>query len=180
MQTTPDCQKLWIYYPGKKKRTIVVMHPAISKNLEPHFAAMNRCTILKSRQAQIPFARSFAVEPSTVIPRCHKNLLYVSAGIMIRGGLHLPNFSENPNNVRKWVGGVNACSDWKCLTLDNFGQFSKVQWLSRSVLLEVKNLCLLSISRSFLLLEAHGRRGLCRFAAVSMNFQNLYDFAQIW
>ena len=77
-----------------------------------------------------------------------------------RGGLQLPNFSENPNNVRKWVGGVNACSDWKCLTLDNFGQFSKVQWLSRSVLLEVKNLCLLSISRSVLLLEARGRWGL--------------------
>ena len=56
----------------------------------------------------------------------------------LRGGLQLPNFSENPNNVRKWVGGVNACSDWKCPTLDNFGQFSKVQWLSRSVLLEVK------------------------------------------
>ena len=29
----------------------------------------------------------------------------------VRGGLQLPNFSENPNNVRKWVGGVNACSD---------------------------------------------------------------------
>ena len=29
----------------------------------------------------------------------------------LRGGLQLPNFSENPNNVRKWVGGVNACSD---------------------------------------------------------------------
>ena len=39
----------------------------------------------------------------------------------LRGGLQLPNFSENPNNVRKWVGGVNACSDWKCPTLDNFG-----------------------------------------------------------
>ena len=43
---------------------------------------------------------------------------------VLRGGLQLPNFSENPNNVRKWVGGVNACSDWKCLTLDNFGQIS--------------------------------------------------------
>ena len=40
---------------------------------------------------------------------------------LLRGGLQLPNFSENPNNVRKWVGGVNACSDWKCPTLDNFG-----------------------------------------------------------
>ena len=29
----------------------------------------------------------------------------------VRGGLKLPNSSENPNNVRKWVGGVNACSD---------------------------------------------------------------------
>ena len=29
----------------------------------------------------------------------------------LRGGLQLPDFSENPNNVRKWVGGVNACSD---------------------------------------------------------------------
>ena len=68
----------------------------------------------------------------------------------IRGGRQLPNFSENPNNVWKWAGGLNACSDWKCPTLDNFGSFSKVQWLSRSVLLEERQLCILSISRSLL------------------------------
>ena len=44
----------------------------------------------------------------------HKNdLLYKhqSGFLRIRGGLQLPNISENPNTVRKWVGGVNACSD---------------------------------------------------------------------
>ena len=40
--------------------------------------------------------------------------------VCIKGGLQLPNFSENLNNVQKWVGGVNACLDWKCPALDNF------------------------------------------------------------
>ena len=100
--------------------------------------------------------------------------------ILLRGGLHLPNFSENPNNVRKWVGGVNACSDWKCPTLDNFGQFSKVQWLSRSVLLEVKNLCLLSISRSFLLLEARGRWELRINVDLPWPTQSIRPFSLAW
>ena len=95
-------------------------------------------------------------------------------------GLQLPNFSENPNNVRKWVGGVNACSDWKCPTLHNFGQFSKVQWLSRSVLLEVKNLCLLSISRSFLLLEARGRWGLRINVDLPWPAQSIRPFSLPW
>ena len=116
------------------------------------------CTLFVARVAQ-----SSKLRLALVGRRSHKNLdrgRHVEVKRLsefLRGGLQLPNFSENPNNVRKWVGGVNACSDWKCPTLDNFGQFSKVQWLSRSVLLEVKNLCLLSISRSFLLLEARGR-----------------------
>ena len=45
---------------------------------------------------------------------------------LIRGGLQLPNFSENPNNVWKWVGGVNACSDWKCPYWITLHFFSKV------------------------------------------------------
>ena len=44
----------------KRKRTILVMHHVISKNLRPDFAAMHRC--VKSRQSEVAFARGFAAE----------------------------------------------------------------------------------------------------------------------
>ena len=59
--------------PGQKKRTIVVMHHVISKNLRSDFAAMHRC--VKSRQSQVAFARGSAAESSSMIPRYHKILI---------------------------------------------------------------------------------------------------------
>ena len=59
--------------PWTKKRTILVMHHAISKNLQSDFAAMHRC--VKSRQSQVAFARGFAAVSSALIPRYHKILI---------------------------------------------------------------------------------------------------------
>ena len=57
----------------KKKRTILVMHHVVSKNLRPDFAAMHRC--VKSRQSQVAFASGSAAESSSMIPRYHKILI---------------------------------------------------------------------------------------------------------
>ena len=43
---------LYMYCPGQEKRTILVMHQVISKNLQSDFAAMHRC--MKSRSLTIP------------------------------------------------------------------------------------------------------------------------------
>ena len=59
--------------PWTKKRTILVMHHVISKNLQSDFAAMHRC--VKSRQSQVAFARGSAAESSALIPRYHKILI---------------------------------------------------------------------------------------------------------
>ena len=58
---------------AKKKRTILVMHHVMSKNLRTGFAAMHRC--VKSWQSQVAFARGPAAESSTLIPRYHKILI---------------------------------------------------------------------------------------------------------
>ena len=59
--------------PWTKKITILVMHYVILKNLQSDFAAMHRC--VKSRQSQVAFARGFAAESSSLIPRYHKILI---------------------------------------------------------------------------------------------------------
>ena len=45
--------------PWPKKRTIVMMHHVVLKNLRSDFAAMHPC--VKSRQSQVREPRSFAV-----------------------------------------------------------------------------------------------------------------------
>ena len=53
----------WQFFQGfvlpwaKKKRTIVVMHHVISKNLRSDFTAMHRC--VKSRQSEVAFRSRF-------------------------------------------------------------------------------------------------------------------------
>ena len=47
-------RRFYYLLPWPKKRTIVVMHHVISKNLQSDFAAIHRC--VKSRQSQVAFA----------------------------------------------------------------------------------------------------------------------------
>ena len=57
------------------------MHHVISKNLQSDFAAMHRC--VKSRQLQVAFARGFAAESSTLIPRYHKILILCISSMVL-------------------------------------------------------------------------------------------------
>ena len=75
--------------PGQKKRTILVMHHVISKNLQSDFAAMHRC--VKSRQSQVAFARCSAAEWSTLMPQYHKILtLCISSMVLffVQGSMY--------------------------------------------------------------------------------------------
>ena len=72
---------LCITTPAKKKRTILVMHHVISKNLRSDFAAMHRC--VKSRQSQVAFTRGSAAESSSMIPRYHKILILCIKGMVL-------------------------------------------------------------------------------------------------
>ena len=79
-QQTAEELKVWerlvwvlLILPWPKKRTIVVMHHVISKNLWSDFAVMHGC--VKSRQSQVAFARGSAAESSSMIPRYHKILI---------------------------------------------------------------------------------------------------------
>ena len=65
----------------KKKRTILVMHQVISKNLQSDFATMHRC--MKSRQLQVGFAHDSAAESSTLIPRYHKTLILCISSMVL-------------------------------------------------------------------------------------------------
>ena len=58
-----------------------------------------------------PRLATFHVYDQITIATRRQTSICPSCESPIRGGLQLSNFSENPNNVRKWVGGVNACSD---------------------------------------------------------------------
>ena len=75
----------------------------------PWFEAWAKFSLLGARDHQGEQAVSYLTSRWRLFRRTIENKNDLAA--YIRGGLQLPNFSENPNNVRKWVGGVNACSD---------------------------------------------------------------------
>ena len=64
-----------------KKRTILVMHQVMSKNLQSDFATMHRS--MKSRELQVGFAHDSAAESSTLIPRYHKILILCISSMVL-------------------------------------------------------------------------------------------------